>query len=164
MKNKHFLNKNNKGLSLIEILVVITIFSILGMVISSSLILTIRGAKKSESIVKARENLNYTLAVMERNIRNARSVTNCGENDTEINYIDQYGGASSFSCQGDYIASGSAKLTSDAVLVTSCSISCIISLIGNPPVIEISLEVKENSQSGSQGSVVSADSTIYLRN
>jgi prepilin-type N-terminal cleavage/methylation domain-containing protein len=59
MKNKIFFKNFNKGLSLIEILVVVAIFAILGIIVSSALVLTIQGTKKSESLVRVRENINY---------------------------------------------------------------------------------------------------------
>ncbi len=157
-----------KGLSLIEILVVITIFSMLGLLISSSLILTIRGARKSESLVKVRENLNYAVAVIERNVRNANSIYNCsGEPSSTISYFDQFGQLTSFSCLNDesvgYVASGSGniRMTSDGVDVGSCSFTCNDS---NPPSVIVSLEGRNANASGIETSVVSISSTVYLRN
>lgn len=159
-----------KGLSLIEILVVITIFAILGIIVSSSLILTIQGTKKSESIIKVRENLNYSLSVVERNLRNASMVLECPNSDTNIiTYTDQYGISSSFSCvntgsaTNSYIASGSARLTSDAVKIVSCSIVCARDLY-NPPYVTVSVTGQDVDYSGTEGSSVTVESKIYLRN
>lgn len=159
-----------KGLSLIEILVVITIFAILGIIVSSSLILTIQGTKKSESIIKVRENLNYSLSVVERNLRNASMVLECPNSNTNtVTYTDQYGISSSFSCMNtgsatnSYIASGSARLTSDTIRITSCSFVCVRDLY-NPPYVTITVTGQDVDYSGAQGSNVTVESKIYLRN
>ena len=156
-------------MSLLEVLVVITIFAVLGLLVTQSIILTIQGSKKSESVIRARENLDYSLSTIERQIRNANSVTPCPNTDTTvINYLDQDGTASSFSCvntgsNGSYIASGSAHLTGDAVKITACSFNCIPGTEANPSYITIDLTVKEASVSGIQSNV-SASTQIYLRN
>lgn len=158
-----------RGLSLLEVLVVVTIFAVLGILITQSIVLTLQGSRKSESIVRARENLDYSLNTIERQIRNANSVSPCtGLPVTTISYLDQNGTSSFFSCvntgsNGSYIASGSAHLTGDAVKITACSFSCIPGTEANPPYITIDLTVKEASASGIQSNV-SASTQIYLRN
>jgi len=163
------------GLSLIEILVVVTIFAILGVIVSSSLMLTLRGAKKSESLIKVRENLNYSLAVIERNLRSAETISDCTNSDTKkITYLDQNKISTSFFCvntgaANSYIASGSAiptsvKLTSDSIKIVSCSFTCAHPDLSNPPSITIDLTVQDASGTGIESSVVSAKSQIYLRN
>lgn len=163
------------GLSLIEILVVVTIFAILGVIVSSSLMLTLRGAKKSESLIKVRENLNYSLAVIERNLRSAETISDCTNSDTKkITYLDQNKVSTSFFCvntgaANSYIASGSAiptsvKLTSDSIKIVSCSFTCAHPDLSNPPSITIDLKVQDASGTGIEGSIVSAKSQIYLRN
>ncbi len=162
--------KNIKGFSLIEILVVITIFAVLGIIVTSSIVLTLQGTKKSESLIKVRENLNYSLAVIERNIRNANSIPVCPEEDSSaINYLDQYGQATSFSCantgqEDSYIASGSSRLTTDAIKLIGCSFVCTPSDSSTPPFVTIDLIVEDASASGSQKAEVTASTQIYLRN
>lgn len=157
-----------KGLSLLEVLVVITIFAILGILVTQSVILTLQGSQKSESIVRARENLDYSLNVIERQLRNANYITSCPDQYT-INYLDHLGIASSFQCvgtgyDGSYIASGSARLTSDTIRVTSCSFSCSPQTGTNPALVKIDLTVQEALASGVRSATVSASTQIYLRN
>jgi prepilin-type N-terminal cleavage/methylation domain-containing protein len=163
--------RNLKGLSLIEILIVVTIFAILGVMISESLILTIQGTKKSESLVRVRENVNYSLSVIERNIRNASSIVDCTTNTDAsiIYYLDQTGSASSFSCvnsgnDNSYIASGSSRLTSDSIKIDSCVFTCSQPSSSNPPLVTVDLTVHDISSSGIQSSSVSTQYQIYLRN
>lgn len=159
-----------KGLSLIEILIVITIFSVLGIIVTRSIILTLQGSKKSENLIVVRENLDYAVGVVERQIRNANSVPVCPNLDSQvINYKDQNGVDASFSCvnigQPDaYVASGSGRLTSSEVAVTDCSFTCSPGDVTNPPYVDVSLGAKSATTTGAQGSVVTANTKIYLRN
>lgn len=177
IKNLKFKIINYQGFSLLEILVVVTIFAILGILVTQSVILTLQGSKKSESLVHARENLDYSLSIIERQIRGASSITSqCSTPPatpspaTEIDYLDQDGVQSSFTCvdtgsNDSYIASGSAstRLTSDAVKITECSFTCTASSGSNPPVVAINLTVQDASASVTQKSSVSASTQIYLR-
>ena len=159
-----------------EILIVITIFAVLGMIVTRSVILTLQGSQKSESMVSARENLDYSLGVIERQIRNANSIPNSsctGVGSTSISYIDQNGSSSYFSCVntgsvGSYIASESAsvltKLTNSNIKINSCSFTCIPSIGSNPPQVDIDITVQNTDASGVLGSAVSASTQIYLRN
>lgn len=176
MRHKKNLNfKNRKpnfqfGMSLLEILVVIAIFSILGVIIARSVALSIGGSRKSESVVKVRENLNYSLAVMERQIRNSNSILECPNSDEKrIDYIDQYGNSTFFACVNtggidSYIASGSSRLTNDQLQITQCSFTCIPASSSNPDSVTIYLEANDSSATGTQNSTVSTTTQIYLRN
>lgn len=163
--------KTSVGFSLIEIMVVITIFAVLGIMVTSSIILTLAGTKKSEALIRVRDNLNYSLAVIERNVRNANSIPVCNDTGSNIiNYLDQSGNPASFSCltQGSdsYIASGSSRLTSNTIKIVDCSnvFKCTPSLSNTPPKVTIDLTVQDASNSGVQKSEVTAQTQIYLRN
>ncbi len=164
-----FTKKYEKGMSLLEILVVVTIFAVLGIITTRAVLLTIQGSKKSESLVKVRENLDYSIGVIERQLRNANSVVECPLADpTVVNYIDQNSNSGSFSCINigavdSYVASGSARLTSDAVSITACSFFCTPGTSANPPVINVTLEAKDAVATGIQNSTVSTSTQIYLR-
>jgi prepilin-type N-terminal cleavage/methylation domain-containing protein len=166
--------RNQSGISLIEMLVVIAIFAFVGTIVTRAIVLTLQGTQKSTSIVSARENLDYAMGIIERQIRNANSITSdCfGNPSTEIDYVDQDGSPGSFSCQGtgsigSYIASGSAtpanSLTNSSVEITGCSFTC--SATGTtPPVVSISLTVQNAATSGIGGGDVSSSTQIDLRN
>src|SRR3989344_7124986 len=103
-------NKSITGFSLIEILVVVAIFAVLGVLSTRSIFLTVRSSKKSDSLVRVRESVNYSLAILERQIRNAQSVDCAGSSSTNLVYTALEGEATFFSCAENYIASGSARL------------------------------------------------------
>ena len=178
MKNTNYISK---GMTLLEVLVVITIFAVLGILVTESVALTLQGAKKSASIVRARENLDYSMAIIERQIRGAGSITSqCTTPPAtpapaaEIDYTDQYGKLSSFFCvntggNDSYIASGSSlltasRLTNDTVKIAGCLFTCITAPGSNPPEVDVDLAMQDASASGIQSASASASTRIYLRN
>ncbi len=161
----------NKGMSLIEILVVIGVFAVLGVLTTRAVILSISGGKKSENLIKVKENLNYSLNIIDRQLRNANSVTPCPNSSSlRIDYYDKNGVAAYFSCNDlgastvGYVASGSARLTVDSVDVTSCTFTCVNVTSGNPSSVKVSLEAKENNAVGTAQSFVNASTEVFLRN
>lgn len=169
----------NKGLSLIEILVVITVFAALGILISTSIILSLQGSQKSVGAVAVRENLDFATGIIERQLRNANSIPQClglnpnPSSDTSvINFVDQDGNPSSFTCvspgAGGYVASGSAnlRLTSPQVSVTACSFTVACGSVGsiNPPYIDVILTAQPVNLTGIQSTSVTNTVRVYLRN
>jgi prepilin-type N-terminal cleavage/methylation domain-containing protein len=158
-----------RGMSLLEILIVVAVFSILGVIITRSVLLTLRGSRKSESQVKVRENVNYALGVIERQLRNADSITTCPNVDTSIiDYKDERGTSTSFSCvdiggSDPYIASGSARLTSDEIIVTTCNFTCVAATSSNPPSNYVSVVASDPNAVGIEGSQVTTSTKVYLR-
>lgn len=161
--------KNKKGMSLIEILIVVAIFSILGVIVTRSVLLTLRGSRKSESTLKVRENINYSLGVIERQLRNADSVVPCPNTSTSrIDYIDEYGGPTNFSCitsgSDSFVASASARLTNNETVVTTCSFVCSPATTGNTtPSVTVTLAAREKNAVGVEGASVTATTKIFLR-
>ncbi len=158
--------KGVKGMSLLEILVVVTVFAILAILTTRAVLLTLKGSKKSESTAKVRANVDYALAVMERNLRNADFITNCTTGT--ISYVDEQGDSASFSYiatgslpdPNGAIASGSARLTSSEVDVTSCIFTCS----GTPfRSVVIEVEAQDAEVTGSEGGQISVSTEIHLR-
>lgn len=163
MQKKH----NTKAFSLIEILIVITIFAVIGLLSTRSIFLTIRGAKKSDSLVRVRENVNYSLSVIERQLRNSESVTCPNASTNTLNYISLEGTATTFSCvtsgTDKYIASGSGRLTSADILVTSCSFVCTTT-INSPPSVKVTIEAEDTESTNVEKGSVSIQTEIVVRN
>jgi prepilin-type N-terminal cleavage/methylation domain-containing protein len=170
--------KMERGYSLLEMLVVVSIFAILGILITRSVIMTLGGAKKSENLVAVRDNLNYSIGVMERQLRNANSITDCSNLDpglingtvtSIVDYNDQDGNPAWFSCNNvgtgldGYIASGSSQLSSDEVNITTCTFTCTPNS-DTPSSITIDLAATDASGSGTENSIVTASTQIFLRN
>lgn len=163
------MRKGIKGISLIEILIVIGIFAVLGILSTRVVLLSLSGAKKGDAQIKVRENVDYAISIMERQLRNAGSITPCPNlNPLILNYNDSSDAAASFSClnmgSAGYIASGSARLTSDEVKITSCSFVCSAGTQSAPPKVSIDIQAVDAASSGSkEGASVSISTEINLR-
>ncbi len=151
--------KKNLGFSLIEMVVVLGLFAMIAIVSAQSLLFTLKGARKSESLNKNRENIDYAVSVTQRLLRNASEIITCPLTDnSRVDYKDQDKIATYFSCANigspdGYLASGSARLTSDAINVTTCSFACTPSTGGSPPYVDLTISSGE----------VSTTSRIYVR-
>jgi len=161
------MKKNIKAFSLVEILVVISIFALIGVLTTRSIFTTLRSARKSDSLVKVRENINYAVGVIERQIRSAESVYPCPlANSLILPYIAEGGIGTSFVCTlgvNGSIASGSATLTSPDISVTGCTFTCTQN-INNPPSINISITAEDKNSSGVEKGSVTSQTEILLRN
>lgn len=163
--------ENKKGLSLIEILIIIIIFSVLGVLTTNAIFLTLRSANKGNSSIKIRDNVNYFLSIIQRQLRGAQDIVNCpNSQDTGyIEYIDDNGTTNRFTCNlsGDlgYIASGSARLNTEEIDITTCSFTCIESESGNPPSVTVNITAEDATTSIPEirGNFTTT-TKIYLRN
>ncbi len=168
---KYFMN----GFSIIEMLISMTLLAVVMIIATQSLATSLRNSKKSDSISKTRENIEYSISTMERLLRNAQSAV-CSADFKTLDYVDEYGNATSFSCNstGGYIASGSGslnKLTSADVQVI-CSPSgtvkpfqCPTTSAGVPDAVVITIRAQEARLGGTtEGSVVESKTKILLRN
>lgn len=156
--------KTGSGFSLVETLVVITLFAIIGILSTRAIVISVQGSKKGSTSVTVRENLNYSLAVIERLLRNANDIETCS--GTQISYHDEGGVLTDFSCvalgNNGYIASASARLTSTEVAVLDCSFVC--DLLSVPPSVTIDVTARDkNTTSPKEGAQMTVSSTILLR-
>jgi len=164
MKRKN--SKNfEKGVSLIELLVVIAIFSFIAILATRGIFLSLRGSKKSESVALVRENLDFSFAVMERNLRNAESVTCLSA--TRVDYEDKDGNLVYFSCEDvgndGYISSDSARLTNEKVEIISCQFTCVAGTSGVPPSVSIDISGEDKNVQGVEGASVNLSTKVFLR-
>jgi len=171
----YFMNNSNheNGYSLMEVLMAIGVFSLLAVLVTQTLAITLRSAKKSDSDSRVRTTLDYAITVMERQLRNANSITSTCENGgttlSQISYIDAYDVPASFSCIDDsgedekYVASNSARLTTPGIEILPCSFTCT-SNNKTPDTIDINLTGRELKATGVESSQVTVQSRILLRN
>lgn len=154
------------GYSLIEILVILAIFAMLGIVLAQVLFSTLRETRKTDATSKVRSNLDYAFGVIERQVHNAKEVTSCPAG--VINFKDQLGNLTSFSCLNigvdGYIASGSARLTSNDVSVTSCNLTCDLGTGNILSSVTISLTAKSKNSEEKDSGTVDVTTKVFLRN
>lgn len=169
MINKIQKNKIISGYTLIELLVVLMVFTVLAYVIVQSLALSLRGSRKSENLGQVNNNVEYAMKVMERHLRNARSIVSC--NSTQVVYSDEYNTSPNpqFVCSGGangWIASGSARLTSNQIFI-DCSVGnvflCPAPVAGVPPSITINLNGRDANSAGAESAEVTSTTKLLLR-
>ncbi len=164
----------NKGYSLIELLVVMVIFTGLGIIVTQSLATTLKGSKKSETTGRLRENIDNALSVMEREIRNAKSIESCESNS--LVYTDQQDEEESFTCfaSGGINSIRSSTLGGDltgrsvgtAVNITSCPgdlFACSTPVGSEPQSVSIKISAVEASTGGAEGASYEVSTKILTR-
>lgn len=158
MNKKYF-----QGFSLIEILVVVGIFAVLAVVATQATILSLGGAKKSENVIAVRENLEFAASVVERRVRNAKSMNCVGA--TVLNYVGQDNKNYSFTCASDYLEADGGRVTSDEIILTSCSFSCTDGdeLKGIPPKVSVNFLGVSAVGADKEVSSASISTTVVLR-
>lgn len=122
--------KNYLGFSLIEMLVVVVIFAVVGTIVVQMFFSSLKGGSKSNVLAIVKQNGDYALTVMERMIRNSKKVEYCPvvppDTDRKTLVISDYNGIlTTFSCSSNRIASSSGQiyyLTSENVSVSCASL------------------------------------------
>lgn len=152
-------NNQLKGFSLIELLVVISIFSILAVVVTQVITTSLRSSTKSRSIIQVRENVNFAQSIIERKIRSARSVV-CSS-PQQLDFVDEDGVTESFFCDanGNFIAYNSSRLTSSDISV-DCS-GVVFSCFN--PTVEISISASSVKASGAAGGQITSTFKVTPR-
>lgn len=155
-----------KGFSLIETLVVVSLFAVIGIVVSQATAVSLTGSRKADATTLVRENLSTAVSTMERKLRSAKSVT-CTGGAQSISFRDENDILTNFTCiesascaSTSYVYSGSTtnRLTnSQDVCITACSFTCPVPTNSLPPNIEIYLQGRSRNVTGVE------DTTIDIR-
>ncbi len=157
-----------EGYSLIELMVVMSLFTLLILVSTQTLFLSIKQTTKSEALNKVNENVEHVVSVMERQIRNAKSIVQCPNTNTStISYITSSGVQSSFSCVNTgtdgYITSDSSILTDSSISIVSCTITCQLNTAA-PPSVTFNIEAQSKSATlGAEKARATSKTTVLLR-
>ena len=118
------IEKFKKGFTLIEMLVVVAVFMLLGVLLVNSLFSILRSNTKAELMKEIRQSGSYALDVMSKMITTGEVVSTCPSSGSSIRIKNPDGGETIFGCGGTptSIASGSAQLTNtQQVKISSCS-------------------------------------------
>jgi prepilin-type N-terminal cleavage/methylation domain-containing protein len=173
-KNK---DKNSQagGFSLIEMLVVITVFSILAILATQSLATSLRGTRKSESIGHVRENIEFAMSMMERSLRTA-SELECPipATPSRLDFKTSSFVDASFECTVNNIASSSGTaiiknlIIDNDVKVVNCGTDtrfiCNKGSGGNPDSVIIQIRAEDANSTGAESAIYTSETRILLRN
>lgn len=156
--------KKNSGFTLIEMLVALVLFVVLAFFATQSLANLLQTRNKAEVAKLVRQEADYVTGVVERHLRGALSAV-C-DSPTQISYTDPDGRPGSFSCinvgaANAYIASGSARITSRDVIITSCSFTC---LSASQVSLNFGVRQAKATTDPKESSSISVSSQVILRN
>ncbi len=128
--------KNDAGFTLIELLITVVVLGLIMTAMVGVFLATIKAGKKADAIAEVKENGDYALGLMERQLRNAEEITDCTGESIKFTLPDddpidpewgfQYGQSES---GGNYqIFSNYGSLTNRDLAATDLTFSCA----GNP--------------------------------
>jgi prepilin-type N-terminal cleavage/methylation domain-containing protein len=169
MNTKRKISLIQKGFSLMELLIAMSVFAVVGLVTVQSLASSFKNSRKSESVSNVRSSTDNVVSTMERLIRNSRRITSC--TNTQISYIDENNMAGSFTCNsssGGYIASGSSNIritgTDVNIDCSGVTFSCTVPSAGVPQSVDISVVAQDSTyQRGIEGAYVTSKTKVLLR-
>lgn len=148
-------------MTLIEILISLAVFAVLSTSVSMVLTVTLRAANRAAVVSRIRSDGTYIMDSMATMLRFARNIESCGGNQV----VAAVSGASNnvtYSCFPDdetgYIASDSARLSSQNVIVETCTITCL----NNETEVSIDFSLKDVD--GVITSPINFNSQVVLRN
>jgi prepilin-type N-terminal cleavage/methylation domain-containing protein len=93
MNNKT--KKNNKGFTLIEMLVSVAVFSVVLTIVLGTIVTIVDTSRKARSMTEVMNNLNFSFESMTRTLKSATKITTVGSDKIEA--IDQSGNRITYS-------------------------------------------------------------------
>lgn len=160
-----------KGFSLIEILVVIGLFALIGIVTSQAVLTTLKGSRVIDSEANIRQNVDYAMNIIERNLRNSKEITECPNttDPTKIDYVDPSGQDQSifYVSSGDdrYVAvtSNDNRLTSNQVRVTNFSIICSPAIGNASAEVNVTITATDPNATSDEAATITTSNKVVLR-
>lgn len=163
MRNSYIKNSSKKsGFTLVEMLVVTAVFVLLALLVGYMILYSMRGSKKSESLTKARSEMENAMVRIERRLKEAE-FGSVAVGTTNINFVDSDGLNVSIVCEdsggGKRLIMDNQELMGSNVILDRCDF--VFSVSG---IIDITLSGYASGSDGSQNSRVETSSKIVLRN
>ena len=169
------------GFTLVEMLAVIVVFASIGTIVLSTIYISLRSSKKSDSITTIRQNGSFALSQMVKGIRYAKALDNpypCTPlptpsptpTYTTITVTNLDDTETTFACaSGDSSAvtqNGQELVDTSTVSVQSCTFTCSQDSVDTPPSIDISFTLVPKNGSGLSevSSAIPFETSVTLRN
>lgn len=123
------INKKNVGFTLIEVITVSGIMALFSITLISVFMASFRGGTKSQLIQRIRQDGDYALSSMSREIKKAKTIDSCGADLLTFTLVN--GSEINYSLSSGRIASDSSYLTGNAATAGSLIFSCDEGETGN---------------------------------
>ena len=126
--------KNTKfGFTLIEVMTVSGIMALFSVTLIGVFMASFRGGSKAQLIQRIRQDGDYALTSMSREIKKAKTIDSCGA-DLQLTLVD--GSSIMYSLSSDKIASGSSALPASSYLTgtgkaENLNFNCVVGQTGN---------------------------------
>lgn len=149
---------SERGFTLLELLVTMGVFAVVGVTVVTILVTTLREVNKTNVIASVRQNGDYALTTMSRNIREAASLQNppppCGvpsapSSDTYIQAMAGDASTIKYQCTSNSITdvNGADIVDKNAVIVSGCNFYCSQDSPSQSPVIKVVFTLQANTTS-----------------
>lgn len=153
-----------QGFTLIEILIVVGVFSILALTASMTFFNLLKSSTKSRTTILVKQNGDYAMGVMTRMIRNARKLESCVSSSDHITIRNPDGYPTTFSCIDHPISSQSASLIDDTLAVSNCSFNCQDGGRFKPDAVTIRFTLSRIGSRPEEEASVNFETMVNLRN
>ncbi len=138
----------NQGYTFVELLVVTSVFLVIMGTVGGLFFSSLRGTTKVTLTNEAKQNGDFAINILERNVKDARSIVNaetvCDNSNTKVATMDVIasdGSAASLNCPAlgtnGSISLNSEVLTSTKVSVSDCYFICSRATPNSPPLVKI---------------------------
>lgn len=151
------------GFTLIEMLVVVFIFSVVGILVTRSVQLSLRATRKSEVASEVRSEVDYALNVIERHLRGAESIDSTTCTSSNFDFVSDEG-SGSFSCSGGRIFLNGEPLTGQKVSIDCSSLFDCQFPEGRPDYVVVAVDAESAESVGDENVSVNFSTRITLRN
>jgi Tfp pilus assembly protein FimT len=146
--------RNNKGVSLLELIIYIAIFSLVALAMSEIFFASIKGGDLANVRFEVSQNMRFATEKIRQAVFDSSSISvsgNCPSN--QLNITTGVATSSIFIDAGILKISGSngiENITSDSVIATTTPTGCLFIIILNPqpakPTLQAKLKIVYNSQ------------------
>lgn len=162
---------NNRGVSLLELIIYIAVFSIISLIMVEIFIVVLKGRDVANARFEVSQNMRFATEKIRQAVFDASSISVSGS--CPLNNLDITAGlaTSSFFISNNVLkfsnASGTSDIIGAKVMATTTPTDCLFSIISNPvpakPTLQAKLKIVYNGEGGDMGISESQQITVSLR-
>jgi len=150
-----------------ELMLTIGILAVIIITVTAMFFRAFRGSSKTDTVVTLDQNAQLTLAVLERFVRNAQSVTigglECPVSGNSLEVANWDGGTTTFALSDGRVASNGGAISEAIVTISNLSFSCV-RVEGVPDQVVITFDAQRDDVGGGAETSASYHSVVDLRN